>query len=232
MSFKDDADNQESLTSTATAEVAAKPNNPATGSPTITGTVKVGETLTVNTSGIADTDGLTNVSYAYQWLADDTAIANATGSAYTLLPADQGKTIKVRVTFTDDAGNQESLTSAATGTVAPRPPLTASFESTPTAHDGQSAFIFQLRFSEEFGISYRTLRDHAFTVTGGTVAKARRLTQGSNLGWEVHVEPSSNGNVTVVLPITTDCDAQGAICTGDGRKLSNRLEFTVSGPGQ
>ncbi len=30
------------------------------------------------------------------------------------------------------------------------------------------------------------------------------------------------------------CDADGAVCTKDdsGRKLSNRLEFTVSGPGQ
>ena len=25
---------------------------------------------------------------------------------------------------------------------------------------------------------------------------------------------------------------EGAICTGDGRKLSNSLNFTVSGPGQ
>ena len=29
-----------------------------------------------------------------------------------------------------------------------------------------------------------------------------------------------------------DCAAQGSICTGDGRKLSNRLEFTASGPQQ
>ena len=35
--------------------------------------------------------------------------------------------------------------------------------------------------------------------------------------------------VTIVLPATTDCEAQGAICTGDGRKLSNSLSFTVSG---
>ena len=27
-----------------------------------------------------------------------------------------------------------------------------------------------------------------------------------------------------------DCTALGAVCTGDGRKLSNRLEITVSGP--
>ena len=37
--------------------------------------------------------------------------------------------------------------------------------------------------------------------------------------------------MTVVLPATEDCDAEGAICSGDGRMLSSRLELTVSGPG-
>ena len=92
-------------------------NNLATGAPTISGTAQVGQTLTASTSGIADTDGLTNVSYSYQWLADDTDIDGATSSTYTLQTSDNGKTINVRVTFTDDAGNEESLISAQTNTV-------------------------------------------------------------------------------------------------------------------
>ena len=140
VSFTDDAGNEESLTSAATDAVAAAPtpNSPATGAPTITGTVQVGETLTANTSGIADADGLSNVRYEYQWLADDaeiagatgstytladdTAIAGATGSTYTLADADEGKAIKVEVSFTDDADNEESLTSAATNAVATAEP--------------------------------------------------------------------------------------------------------------
>ena len=59
-------------------------NTPATGLPTISGTVQAGETLTADTAGIADADGLANVSYTYQWLADDDAIAGATGSTHTL----------------------------------------------------------------------------------------------------------------------------------------------------
>ena len=43
--------------------------------------------------------------------------------------------------------------------------------------------------------------------------------------------PDSGGEVTITLPATTDCSAQVAICTEDGRKLSNQLEVTVSGPG-
>ena len=41
----------------------------------------------------------------------------ASGSSYTLRAADVGKTIKVRVSFTDDRGHQESVTSAATTAV-------------------------------------------------------------------------------------------------------------------
>ena len=69
-------------------------------------------------------------------------------------------------------------------------------------------------------------------MTGGSVTGARRLVSGKNLRWEIVVSPDSNGDVTITLPATTDCDAQGAICADGDKKLSNRLERTVSGPGQ
>ena len=211
-------------------------NSEATGAPTVSGTARVGETLTASTAGITDSDGLTNATFTYQWLADDAAISGATGSTYTLVAADAGKAVKVRVTFTDDAGNEESLTSAATSAVeaaAQATQLTASAHGVPASHDGSAAFTFRLHFSEPpaDGFSYRTLRDHAFTVMGGEVVKARRLEQGKNVRWEITVRPDGNGTVTIVLPVTTDCTDDGAICTEDGRKLSSRLELTVSGPG-
>ena len=237
VTFTDDNGNDESLTSTATTAVIAA-NTSATGAPTISGTVQVDQTLTADTSGIGDADGLTNVSYSYQWIANDgtsdSDIADATSSSYTLVAADAGKTIKVKVAFTDDAQNQETGTSAATAAVAAavQTPLTASIHSEPASHDGQDAFTFELHFSENLeGFSYKTLRDHAFTVTGGKVATAGRLVSGNNTKWRIKIGPTSNGDVTIVLPATTDCNAQGAICTGDGRPLSNRLEITVSGPG-
>ena len=71
-------------------------NSPATGNLTISGTAQVGETLTASTTGITDADRLTNVSYSYQWIANDgtsdSDIADATASAYTLVAADAGKT--------------------------------------------------------------------------------------------------------------------------------------------
>ena len=209
--------------------MTAKPNSPAAGAPTITGTAQVGETLVADTSGIADEDGLENVSFSYEWLADDAEIAGATASTYTLADADEGKAIQVRVSFTDDADNDETLTSAATAVV--KAPLTASLENTPDIHDGQNVFTFELRFSEEFSLSYKTLRDHAFTVSGAAVENAERITQGSNVRWRITVSPNGDAQVAVTLPVTHDCDAQGAICTGDGRMLSNELVLTVRGPG-
>ena len=122
MSFADDANNLETLTSAATAAVAVHPNTAPTGLPTISGTAQVDETLTADTTGIADADGLDNASYSYQWIRSDgntdTDIAGETDSTYTPSGSDVGKTIKVRVSFTDDASNGETLTSAATATVA------------------------------------------------------------------------------------------------------------------
>ena len=176
---------------------------------------------------------MTNASFAYRWLADDVEIAGATASTYTLTSSEQGKTIKVRLSFTDDAGNEESVTSATTGLVAAAPsPLTATVQDTPGSHDGQNAFTFELHFSEEprDDFSYRTLRDNAFTVTGGEVVNAQRVNPPSNVGWRITVQPSGDHDVTVSLPATTDCAHWGAVCTVDNRKLSSATELTVPGP--
>ena len=144
VSFTDDRDNDESLTSAATAEVTARPNSPTTGAPTISGTAQAGQTLTADTSGIADDDGLDNVSYSYQWVSNDgnadTDIEDATASTYEVSDDDVGRTIKVRVSFTDDRDNDESLTSAATAAVTARPnsPATGAPTISGTAQAGQT----------------------------------------------------------------------------------------------
>ena len=178
----------------------------------------------------ANAGDLLEALYSYQWLADDADIASATASTYTLTAGDAGDTIKVQVSFTDDDGNDETLVSAATTPVV-HPQFTASIEGHPAAHAGSSTFAFEVRFSDEFSISYKTLRDHALAVTGCEVTGVRRLAPPSNAGWEITVSPDDNADVTIVLPVTGDCAAQGVICTEDGRPLSSRLEITVPGPG-
>ena len=246
-----------------TTSMGQRANSPATGGPGITGTVQAGETLTATTDGIEDEDGLTGSVFAYQWVRSGADIEGAASSTYTVTGDDEGKPIQVRVTFTDDAGNAESVTSYAKLSAPPliipdeepppkstatreareaqgaqeaaESPLTAATHDAPGSHNGQEKFTFELRFSEELGtgFSYKTLRDYAFTVTRGTVAGARRLDSDSdtpNIRWEISVTPDSTADVTVELPITTDCEAQGAICTADGTMLSSPLKFTVKGP--
>ena len=95
-------------------------NFAATGKPAISGTAAVGETLTAVIGNIADTDGLPATfpgDYTFQWLrvdgGTDSPITGATASTYTPVAADVGKTVKVTVSFTDDGGTGEALTSNA-----------------------------------------------------------------------------------------------------------------------
>ena len=100
----------------------AQSNNPATGAPEIKGAAQLDERLWVCTwNCIDDDDGMTTARFEYQWMSNDgttdTAINGATSGSYTILRADVGKTLKVQVTFTDDAGNLEELISTPTATV-------------------------------------------------------------------------------------------------------------------
>ena len=216
----------------AVANATPAPQNIApTGLPAIGGPAEVGEVLTASVDGIADADGLDNVTFAYRWLAndgtDDTEVAGATGATHEVAPEQVGQTLKVRVTFTDDKGTEETLVSAATEVVTVR--LTAAFENVPSEHDGASIFTFRVRFSEVPALSYTVLRDESFAVTGGEVDKARRV-DGRNDLREIHVEPTGYDDVTVTLAGGRACGTDGAICTDDGRALSNTLSATVQGP--
>ena len=111
------------------------PNNPPAGQPRITGTPQVGQTLTAVTTDIQDTDGLGD--FAYQWKADETNIAEAMDSSYTLTNNEVGKRITVTVSFTDGIGTEEAVTSQPTAAVRdavtrppppPPPVLTVAFD--------------------------------------------------------------------------------------------------------
>ena len=121
VSFTDDDGYKESLTSIATALVVMPPNVAATGRPTVTGTVELGEELTAETSTIADDNGLTNTVFSHQWVRStngaDNNITDATGSTYVIASADVASAIKVQVSFTDDDGYSETLSSSATVSV-------------------------------------------------------------------------------------------------------------------
>ena len=101
--------------------LAGAANTGATGRPEIEGTAQVGQELTAGMGDIADADGLPS-SFAYQWVRVDSrgreTSVGANSSTYAVLSADVGSTIRVEVSFTDGAGNEEGpLASDPTATV-------------------------------------------------------------------------------------------------------------------
>jgi len=94
-------------------------NNPATGMPVIDDNSPTQDrVLSVDLSGIVDTDGLTGLSPTYQWqmLVSGlwTDVAGAVGAQFTPTAAQVNRQLRVTVSFTDDEGHAEALTSPAT----------------------------------------------------------------------------------------------------------------------
>lgn len=103
-----------SVLSNASAEVLMEaPEN--TVAPVITGTAKVGETLTV-TNGTWT--GIPTPTYERQWYADDEPIEGADGLTYVLTEDEEGAVITVVVTATNVAGSAQA-TSNATAEIEP-----------------------------------------------------------------------------------------------------------------
>ena len=115
VSYIDGLGTTETLTSSPSSTISAI-NDAPIGLPTITGTPQEDQPLTANVSGISDADGLN--AFNYQWLRNGSAISGANAGNYTPRDADVGTQLSVRVSWTDDQGFQESLTSAASSQVA------------------------------------------------------------------------------------------------------------------
>ena len=225
VSFNDDASYPETLTSVATAVVSAAPlNTAATGAPTISGMAQVRQTLTAVTTAIRDANGLDNVSYTYQWIrvdgGNETDIPDATASTYTLVAADLGKTIRVKVSFTDDASNNETLTSAATAAVTAPPPSAPAAPNVSAAPDSATSLSVSWRAPANAGppitgydLQYRigdsggfTLGPQDLTVTRATIADLAEDTS-----YEVQVRATNAGG-------DSEWSASG---TGSTRKPGN-----------
>ena len=168
-------------------------NNPATGAPEISGTPRVGETLTASPGTMADVDGLTNATYRYQWRRVSSSnsvsdITNAAGTTHEVTTADVGSKIRVVASFDDDLDNPESRTSLSTATVqaAPKPSLSvanltvsedagnARFTVTMTAAHNQSVSVGWAA-STESGDSATAGSD--YTASSGTVTITTGNTQ-------------------------------------------------------
>lgn len=77
------------------------------GSASISGTAKVGSTLSASGSGFSPAPG----GYRYQWLRDGGEIGGATSRQYTVQNADSGRTISVQITATKTGYPNKSVVS-------------------------------------------------------------------------------------------------------------------------
>ena len=114
-SYVDQLGTSESVTSSQTNLVALKTNILPTGSVNISGITTQNQTL-IASNTLADADGLGSISY--QWLSNGNVIANANQVTYTLTQSDVGKAISVKVSYIDQLGTAESVTSSPTSLVA------------------------------------------------------------------------------------------------------------------
>ena len=81
-------------------------------------------------------------------------------------------------------------------------------------------FNVDLIFSEDFRVGYRKLQNESLDIEGGRIVRVRRKVRGSNREWQVRIKPSGAAAVTLTLRGDRACDAPGALCTPDGRRLA------------
>ena len=148
-----------------------------------------------------------------------------TGTSHIIRGLTDGKEYAVRVRAVNSAGAGAAAEASA---IPVDPPLTARFIWMPASHNGSDEFWIFIEFSEEIASEVEAIRNHSLTIAGGEVTSVREF--GSSDLWMMSVLPDGAHDVTIVLPATSNCSDQGAICTGGGKMLSNRISATIHGP--
>ncbi|WP_428098668.1 putative Ig domain-containing protein [Candidatus Rariloculus sp.] len=189
-------------------------NDPATGLPTIDGTVQAGEMLTAVTTGIADVDGLSGAIFSYRWIyvdiSDVETDVGADSDTYRAVAANVGGKVKVEVSFTDDGLTTEELTSAAVGPVAPAldttaPRVTSIERQDPTASlTNADTLTWRVTFSEDVA----NVDAMDFGVSGTTALLAVDAAPGSSSEYDVIASGGDLGslNDTVTLSFASGQD--------------------------
>ena len=124
------------------------------------------------------------------------------------------------------AGDGTKKTYAVTVTRAAPPPLTATFENVPAEHTG-APFTLGLVLSDT------PAAGTAPVAASFKVSPGKASVSGSGTRYTVTVTPKPANawkDVTVTLLKPADCTVAGAVCTADGRALSNSPSRTITGP--
>jgi hypothetical protein len=228
-----------SLTTFAGAATTVAPVN--TTPPTVSGTAKVGETLTAG-------DGIwsnTPTSYAYQWLRCNGGgnscanVANGTQKTYTLVGVDAGNTMRVRVTATNTDGsasaqsNQTAAVEAATSSAAPK--NTSAPTISGTAKVGQTLTAENGSWSgNPTSYTYAWQRCDADVATCANIAGATGKTYGvriDDLGYRLRVTVTAhNAKGTGRANSAITAIVQPAVRITNGRPTMRIISIRFSGP--
>ena len=126
-----------------------------------------------------------------------------------------GNPVEVSLSFNDNALPADRLPA----------PLVAYFLDVPKNHDGQSDLKFRIYFSEGTPMTADALSQH-LVVIGGELVNVVEVGSEGRI-WALTIRSNHGEDVSVVMPAETDCEVEGAICTEDGRVLSNRIEVII-----
>ena len=189
------------------------PGTRATGAPSISGNVAVGQTLTVDTSAIVDADGLTSPTFFYQWFhtvgGEEVVISGSAAetATYTVRQTDEGRRLRVEVLFLDDDGNTEALSSTPTDEV-PRPPTidTITVDTNPlvTSHsDGVDYYAngseigLSVNFAEDISVTGSPELEFFIGNESKTADYDSTAISGRAVKFKYTVEPGDRGEVSV-----------------------------------
>ena len=102
------------------------------------------------------------------------------------------------------------------------------FVSPPKRHDGEGQVEVRVGFSEQIEKSPKV------GVEGGEVTSAREVYPREEdrevVVWEFEIEPDSDEDLAVSIEAGRSCEEPGAVCTTDGRALSEGISTMVRGP--
>ena len=187
-----------------------------TAPPGVSGTPTVGQTLTGSEGSWSNTP----TSFAYQWLRCNgggnncASVANGTQNTYTLVGADAGNTMRVRVTATNADGSnsaqstQTAAVAAATSSAAPKNTAPPTISGTPKV--GQTLTVDPGSWSgNPTSFAYQWQRCDADVAACSNLVGATGKTYGlpiADLGYRLRVVVTAHnakGSATATSAITT-----------------------------
>lgn len=233
VSYTDGYGAAESVESAETSAIT-KANDAPSGAVVISGIAAEGETLTLDTSSVADVDGVGTFNYV--WMKDGSVIVGETGSTYTLIQADVGSKFSASVSYVDGLGATETLsadTTAAVVNVNDDP--TGSLVISGSAEKGSTLTLDTSSISDEDGLGEFTItwlsdgveitgaQNNTYTVAesdvGTSISAAIQYTDGQGTVESV----SSASTATVADVIVESIGAINAVNSGSGSNMI--LEF-------